>query len=84
MPPHAKKRKGRNAGVASGILPDVEGGILPAGKAPDITWSLEFPKAFRTACERSAGLEARLYGKLGCLPPRPLRPLRPLREENEI
>ena len=49
--------------VASGILPDVEGGILPPGSRVDRP---EHGRAFQrivTACGFSAGLEARLYGR---------------------
>ena len=57
------------ATVESGILPDVEGGILPPGSKHGLA------KAFSSFAKRSvvctvfsAGLEARLYGRQGCLP----------------
>jgi hypothetical protein len=55
--------------VASGILPDVEGGILPPGskrpthpRLPKQSFGLNLRMAL------SAGLEARLHGRQGCLP----------------
>jgi len=41
--------------VAAGILPAVEGGILPPGPVPVISNDFDFPTLL------SAGLEARLY-----------------------
>jgi len=43
--------------VAAGILPAVEGGILPPGLKPDISNVADFSTLL------SAGLEARLHGR---------------------
>jgi len=49
--------------VAAGILPAVEGGILPPGKDAANTQSRPtIPKSSASSSADSAGLEARLYG----------------------
>ena len=51
--------------VAAGILPASEGGILPPGSGFGISGALSDSVA------QSAGQDARLYGRQGCLPPHP-------------
>jgi hypothetical protein len=60
--------------VASGILPDVEGGIVPPGidELNINDWQNDQPPD-QANMVLSAGLEARLYGRQGCLPPRPIQ-----------
>ena len=56
--------------VAVGFQPAVEGGILPPGTLPA---SVEYQESFSSPARaeaNSAGLEARLNGRQGCLPPR--------------
>ena len=68
------------AGVASGILPDVEDGILPPGKGGRNTKGRQHDQPPDwTSMVLSAALETRLYGRQGCPPlhqamlPRPIR-----------
>jgi hypothetical protein len=70
-------------GVASGILPDVEGGILPPGKNVKIIPYRQNPfTSLNLRAVPSAGLEARLHGRPGGPPP--LQPVfsRPIQLRN--
>jgi hypothetical protein len=53
--------------VASGILPDVEGGILPPGKASATSTTCGISNMFGFEQAR-AGLDTRLDGRQGRLP----------------
>ena len=62
--------------MASGILPDVEGGILPPGKNAEIIPYCQNPfTRLNVRAVPSAGLEARLHGRPGGPPP--LQPVFP-------
>jgi len=56
--------------VAAGFQPASEGGILPPEKNPHSTGDPGRAKDSPPAQANSAGLEARLTGRQGCLPPR--------------
>jgi peroxiredoxin len=58
------------AEVAAGFQPAVEGGILPPGINPAPIEPHESFKDAPLTNTHSAGLEARLNGRQGCLPPR--------------
>jgi peroxiredoxin len=59
----------RLTSVAAGFQPAVEGGILPPGKDAQLPGSQTNSVNAPSSQAASAGLEARLNGRQGCLPP---------------
>jgi len=50
--------------VASGVSPDIEGGIVPPGPGPAKTIEIASGnQGSREACDQSTGRDARLYGR---------------------